>query len=251
MTDHPRVDVLGVHVSAIDIPRAVASIEEWIVSGARHYVCVTGAHGVIESQDDPRLLEIHNASGLTTPDGMPLVWAARRAGFDDTERVYGPDLVLALAEHGAERGWSVFYYGGAPGVAADFAQVLESRYPGLRAAGYYTPPFRPLNGDERREVIAQINDSGADIVLVGLSTPKQERWMAEMRPDLEAAALLGVGAAFDFHTGRARQAPPLLQRFGLEWLFRLVTEPRRLAKRYLVVVPRFLLGVARQRPTSV
>ncbi|MFT7600169.1 MAG: N-acetylglucosaminyldiphosphoundecaprenol N-acetyl-beta-D-mannosaminyltransferase [Acidimicrobiales bacterium] len=246
-----RVDVLGVKVSAINMGLAVERIARWIADGEKHYVCVSGAHGVIESQADPELLEIHNRSGLTTPDGMPLVWAGKRAGIVGMERVYGPDLVLALADRAATEQWSFFFYGGAEGVAEEFGQVLQSRYPGLRVAGSFCPPFRPLEEDEVTQITAEINESGADIVLVGLSTPKQERWMASFRPGLEAAALLGVGAAFDFHTDRVRQAPPMVQRLGLEWLFRLVAEPKRLWRRYAIVVPKFMLGIARRPPRIV
>lgn len=245
-----RVDILGVAVSAVDPECAVDLIDSWIREGTRTYVCVTGAHGVIESQHDTELLRIHNASGLTVPDGMPLVWSCRRAGLAGTARVYGPDLVLDLAQRGSEKHWSVFLYGGKDGIADQLGEVLSARFPGLRIAGTFCPPFRPLDESERGEVIRRINASGADLVLVGLSTPKQEHWMADVREDLDTPVLIGVGAAFDFHTGNARQAPTILQKAGLEWLFRALTEPRRLAKRYLHIVPRFIAGVIRQPPAK-
>ena len=246
-----RVDVAGVGVSPVNPSIAVATIEEWIRSDHRSYVCVTGAHGIVESLDDPHLRQIHNESGLTVPDGMPLVWSCRKAGFSDTSRVYGPDLVLDLGRRGAQQAWSFFLYGGKEGVADEFARFLGSSFPGLVIAGTYCPPFRALTSSEEAEVIDRINSSGADVVLVGLSTPKQERWMAEFRSRLEPAALIGVGAAFDFHTGNARQAPEVLQRVGLEWLFRAVTEPRRLAGRYVRVVPRFAWHVLRRPPAPM
>lgn len=246
-----RVDVLGVHVSAINLEIAVDTIAGWIRDRRRTYVCVTGAHGVIESQRDPILMAIHNESGLTTPDGMPLVWASRSAGVSGVDRVYGPDLTLALAERGAAEGWKAFAYGGAEGVAEAFGQTLETRHPGFEFVGSYCPPFRPLTEPERREVIDTINASGADLVFVGLSTPKQERWMGEMREHLDPPVLLGVGAAFDFHTGRTRQAPRWIQRCGLEWAFRAATEPKRLGRRYATIVPKLLIGVARRRPFIV
>ena len=243
-----RVDVLGVHVSAVNMEMAVERIASWVDERTRTYVCVTGAHGVIESQDDDDLLKIHNNAGMVTPDGMPLVWSSRRAGAHWVDRVYGPDLVLELGELGAARGWSFFYFGGDEGVAAEFGAELERRFPGVKTAGSYCPPFRPLTDAERRDIAELINASGADLVLVGLSTPKQERWMSAMRPQLEAPVLVGVGAAFDFHTGRVRQAPGWVQRSGLEWAYRLCMEPRRLWRRYSVVVPTFAAAVLKRPP---
>ncbi|MEZ5341289.1 MAG: WecB/TagA/CpsF family glycosyltransferase [Acidimicrobiales bacterium] len=244
-------DVMGVPVSAVNRPLAVERIARWIAEGERHYVCIRDAHGVIRAQTDAELMAIHHEAGMVTPDGMPIVWAGRKAGFPDVDRVYGPDLVEDLAEQAAVDGWSIFYYGGNDGVADAFATAFEQRFPGLKSAGTFCPPFRDLTADEKRDVAKMINDSGADIVLVGLSTPKQEKWMAEMRPSLTAAALLGVGAAFDFHTGSVRQAPKWIQRSGLEWLFRVGMEPKRLAKRYFVVVPRFAIGILRNRPHRI
>lgn len=248
MSREQRVDVLGVHVSAVDPPRALAAVEEWVEQRARTYVCVTGVHGVMESQHDPALREVHNRAGLTVPDGVPLVWCCRRAGLTGTQRVYGPDLMLAVLARAAEQGWSSYFYGGAEGVPELLAQRMQERFPGLRVAGTYSPPFRPLTPQESDEVARRIDASGADLVWVGLSTPKQERWMAEHRDRLQAPVLLGVGAAFDFHTGRVRQAPAWMQRNGLEWLFRLLVEPRRLWRRYLSNNPRFVAAVVRQPP---
>ncbi len=244
---YPRVDVLGVGVSAITMAEAVGEIGRWIEEGERHYVCVTGVHGVMESQRDAELRVIHNASGLTTPDGMPMVWAGRWAGAS-IERVYGPDLLLAVSEVAAGRGWTSYFYGGANGVADLLATRLEERFPGMRVVGTHSPPFRPLTPEESAEDVARINDSGADIVWVGLSTPKQERWMAAHRGQLLASALVGVGAAFDIHAGTLPQAPTWMQRSGLEWLFRLCKEPRRLWRRYLYNNPRFVLGILRRPP---
>jgi N-acetylglucosaminyldiphosphoundecaprenol N-acetyl-beta-D-mannosaminyltransferase len=250
-TTIPSVDVLGVRVSALDRPRACAEIRRWIETGAREYVCVTGVHGVMESQRDPELRAIHNASGLTVPDGMPLVWMSRRAGVADVARVYGPDLMLDVLSEAADRGWSSFFYGGKEGVPELLAQKLTERFPGLEVAGTYSPPFRALTADEDADVVRRINEAAPDLVWVGLSTPKQERWMASHRAALQAPALLGVGAAFDFHAGLLRQAPERLQRAGLEWAFRLAVEPRRLWRRYLSNNPRFLYAVSRRPPRQV
>lgn len=246
-----RVEVLGVGISLINMASALEEIIRWVDGGERNYVCVTGVHGVMESQRDPELLAIHNQSGLTTPDGMPMVWAGRWAGDSSVERVYGPDLMLALLDEAAERGWSSFFYGGAPGVPEELVARLRTRIPTLAVAGTWSPPFRPLEPSEEREVVDMINASGADLVWVGLSTPKQERWMARFRPELDAPVLLGVGAAFDFHAGRVSQAPRWMQRAGLEWLYRMIREPRRLWRRYLTNNPRFIYSVLRTRPRRV
>ena len=236
----PRVDVLGVGVSAINMDTALEMIDRWITGGVRNYVCVTGVHGVMESQRDESLRRIHNAAGLVTPDGMPLVWISRWRGFRNTTRVYGPDLMLAVCERSMATGYRHFFYGGHDGVPEKLARRLERRFPGLTVAGTYSPPFRKLTPDERKAVVQRINDTKPDIVWVGLSTPKQERWMAEHRDRLEAPVLIGVGAAFDFHAGLKRQAPRWMQRSGLEWLFRLLSEPRRLWRRYLRNNPLFV-----------
>lgn len=246
-----RVDVLGVRVSAIDLPTAVERVAGWIAAGAHHYVCVTGVHGVMESQRDPALMDIHNRSGMTTPDGMPLVWAGHRAGATTMARVYGPDLMLAVLDRSVAEGWSSFFYGGGPGTADVLAQRLRSRFPGLRIAGTYAPPFRPLTDAEDAEVVDIINASGADLVWVGLSTPKQERWMAAHVGRLSAAVLLGVGAAFDFHAGLVPQAPSWMQRNGLEWAYRLRREPGRLWRRYLRNNPAFVASIVRRPPRLV
>ncbi len=242
----PRANILGVGVSSLDMPAAVSTIEHWILSGERHYVCVTSVHGVIESQYDESLRCIHNNAGMVTPDGMPLVWVSRMMGFQGVDRVYGPDLMLAVCERSQQCGFSHFFYGGGPGVSQRLIASLTKRYPLLRIAGSYSPPFRPLTPDEDRYVVEQINSSGADIVWVGLSTPKQEKWMAAHAGKLNAAVMVGVGAAFDFNAGLKKQAPRWMRRSGLEWTFRLATEPRRLWVRYLKSNPIFLALISMQ-----
>lgn len=242
-----RVNVLGVGVSPVNMAEAVATMEAWIEGREKHYVCVTGVHGVIESQRDSRLREIHNKSGMTVPDGMPLVWLSRSAGHRNVSRVYGPDLMLAFCEASARHGHRHFLYGGEEGVADALGKRLEERFPSLVIAGTYCPPFRQLTAEEDADIVALINASRSDVVWVGLSTPKQERWMAEHRDALDAPVLVGVGAAFDFHTGRKKQAPAWMQRSGLEWLFRLLQEPRRLGRRYLINNPTFVSLLAMQR----
>jgi N-acetylglucosaminyldiphosphoundecaprenol N-acetyl-beta-D-mannosaminyltransferase len=242
------VEVLGVGISAIDMQMALTEIERWIDEGEQHYVCVTGVHGVMESQHDLDLRRIHNQSGLTTPDGMPMVWAGRWAGASHVERVYGPDLMLELCAQAVERGWTSFFYGAREGVADRLAERLAGRFPGLKVKGTYSPPFRPLTEEEDRRVVNLINEADPDLLWVGLSTPKQERWMAAHMGQVRSPVLLGVGAAFDIHAGTLPQAPRWMQRSGLEWSYRLLREPRRLWRRYLRNNPRFLLEMARRPP---
>ena len=238
--------MLGVNVSAITLEDAVAEIESWIAARMQNYVCITGAHGVIASRDDRDLREIHNEAGLVTPDGMPLVWMSRALGYKRTSRVYGPDLMRRLSEVAARRGYRQFYYGGAENVAERLANSLARVYPGLQVAGHYCPPFRALTAEEDEAVVDTINAARPDIVWVGLSTPKQEYWMASHMGRIEAPVMIGVGAAFDFLAGLKPQAPAWMQRRGLEWSYRLWTEPRRLWRRYLSIVPRFLVLAAWQ-----
>jgi N-acetylglucosaminyldiphosphoundecaprenol N-acetyl-beta-D-mannosaminyltransferase len=236
----PRVNVLGVGISAINLQQAVGEIERWVTVGSRTYVNVCTVHTVMECQNDPRLRTIVNRSGLSTPDGMPLVWLNRLHGFQEASRVYGPDLMLALCARSAATGHRHFFYGGAPGVADLLVEKLRARFPGLRVAGTHSPPMRPADSQEDAAVLEMINRSSADVVWIGLGTPKQDFWVARHRPMLSAAGLIAVGAAFDFHAGLLRQAPGWMQRSGLEWLFRLLQEPRRLAFRYLVYNPLFI-----------
>lgn len=242
----PRLNVLGVGVSVIDMPAAVATIESWIASGATRYVCVTGVHGIMESIDDAELRDILDHAGLVTPDGMPLVWLGWWHGHHEMDRVYGPDLVLSMCARSVAKGYRHFFFGGAQGVADELAGRLRARFPGLVVAGTFTPPFRSMTDGEEDDLARQIAAAAPDILWVGLSTPKQERWMAAHASRLNVPAMIGVGAAFDFHSGRKRQAPRVLQRAGLEWLFRLASEPRRLWRRYLINNPRFVWHVLRQ-----
>lgn len=241
-----RVNTLGVAVSAVDMAQAMSVMDDWIARGDRQYVCVTGAHGVIESQSDVALREIHNRAGLVVPDGMPLVWVARSRGHRHVRRVPGPDLMPSFCRHSVEKGYRHFFYGGKEGVPERLEANLTRRFPGLRVVGTYSPPFRPMTPEEDDEIVRRINESGADIVWVGLSTPKQERWMASHRSRLTAPVLLGVGAAFDFNAGLKEKAPVWMQQAGLEWSFRLATEPKRLWRRYLRVVPSFILLIGLQ-----
>jgi N-acetylglucosaminyldiphosphoundecaprenol N-acetyl-beta-D-mannosaminyltransferase len=229
---HERVDIMGVRVSAINMDDALAAIGEWIENRDPHYVCVTPLHAIIDANEQPELKEIFNASGMTTPDGMAIVWTLKARGFPNVARVYGPDLMKAVFERSEHAGWRHFLYGGAEGVADELAAALTRAYPRAQIVGTYTPPFRPLTPAEDADVCQRMTSSGADVIWVGISTPKQERWMVEHVHRVGAPVLIGVGAAFDFLSGRKKQAPRWVQRSGFEWLFRLATEPRRLWRRY-------------------
>jgi N-acetylglucosaminyldiphosphoundecaprenol N-acetyl-beta-D-mannosaminyltransferase len=235
-----RANILGIGVSAIDYDLAATEMERWARQNSPHYVCVATVNALVQGQNDQEFRRIHNAAGLVTPDGMPLVWLSRLMGFRQVQRVYGPDLLLHVCRRSAGN-LRHYFYGGRPGVADLLARNLGAQCPGLLVAGTGAPPvypgttrYRPLTSEEESALIETINNSGADIVWVGLGTPYQERWMAEHVRKLRAPVLVGVGAAFDFHTGLVRQAPHWMQRAGLEWLFRLIMEPRRLWRRYLI-----------------
>ena len=240
MTQPPRFNVLGVGVHALTLDQACALAIDAALGRRRGYVCVTGVHGVSEAQSDPALRRILNTAFLNTADGMPLVWLGRRHGFRTMTRVYGPDLMLAVCDRGRASGLTHYFYGGVPGVAEELRVRLTARFPGLRVVGAGTPPFRPLTADEAAALQTEVARARPDVLWVGLSTPKQERFMAAHAAALDAGLLVGVGAAFDFHSGRVPQAPRWIQRSGGEWLYRLVREPRRLGPRYLKNHPRFL-----------
>lgn len=242
-----RVNVLGVGVSPINMRMALDRLGEWIARGDRQYVSVCNVHSVMECHRDARLRQIVNHAGMTTPDGMPLVWLARLSGQPQVSRVYGPDLMLAEMDSSLKTGHRHFFYGGRPGVADRLATTMRQRFPGVRIVGTFTPPLATAEELCNPPTASAINEARPDIVWVGISSPKQEFWMACMRPLLQAPVLVGVGAAFDFHTGTVSQAPRWMQRAGLEWLFRLLTEPRRLWRRYLVDNPWFLFELSRQK----
>ena len=237
-----RYNVLGVGVSALTLAQARDLIVGVRGQLHRDYVCLGTAAGLTTARADPALRKIFNKSWLTTPDGMPLVWLGPRG----VERVYGPDLMLAVCDAGRASGLTHYFFGGAPGVAGELKQKLSARFPGLAVVGTFTPPFRPLDANELATLRADIARTRPDVIWVGLGTPKQEYFMAAHGPSLDAGVLIGVGAAFDFHSGRARQAPRWIQRSGFEWLFRLCTEPRRLGPRYLITTPLFALRVLAQ-----
>lgn len=243
---HAHADVLGVEVSAINLQWAVEMANQWIAKKNHGYICVTGVHGVMEAQSDPAFRRILNHAFLNTPDGMPLTWIGHFQGFQEMNRVYGPDFMTAMCRLSVERGYRNFLYGGKPGAAKLLGETLQKKFPGLQIVGTYTPPFRDLTPEEEQQFLVQVHKSKPDILWVGLSTPKQERFMAQYLDRLQVPLLVGVGAAFDYLTGRIRDCPEWMKRAGMQWLHRLMQDPRRLWKRYLRNNPAFLWHIAWQ-----
>jgi N-acetylglucosaminyldiphosphoundecaprenol N-acetyl-beta-D-mannosaminyltransferase len=243
----PTTSVLGVPLALTDYERTMDWMDATVQTQQKGYICVAATHTVVACQDDPELAAAVHGASLVVPDGQPVVWAMNALGHDLSSRVYGPDLMARYCERSALTGARMFLYGGRnQGALVQLALNLRRRYPGVQIVGGYSPPFRPLSDEEREAVVAEINHARPDVVWVGIGVPKQEKWMAEMQERLDAPVLVGVGAAFDFHAGLVPQAPSWMQSAGLEWLYRLLQEPRRLWKRYLTYNPRFVFGFARQ-----
>ena len=238
-------DILGMRVDRTSYAEASHTIIGWAREGASRYVCVATVNNVMEAWDSAAFRSAMNSADMVTPDGMPLVWGLRRLGHPGATRVYGPDLTPIVLKAAEEQGIPIGFYGSTPAVLDRIGAVIRERWPQLKVPYCYSPPFRPLTPQEDAEVVRAINDSGARIIFIGLNTPKQDYWMAEHRGRV-SAVLLGVGAAFDFLAGTKAQAPRWVMSIGMEWFFRLVTEPRRLWKRYLKHNPRFVLLFALQ-----
>ena len=240
-------EVLGTEVAVIDYEGALARIDELVARDERGFVCAVSAHGLVAAADDPELSIALSSADMCLPDGMPVVWALRRLGERIDDRVYGPTLMERCCERLAARGGRIWLCGGHDEEAhAALRAELERRYPGLVIAGGWVPPFRLLEETELEELAGRIDADRPDVVWVGISTPRQEKLMARIRPRLYAPVMISVGAAFDFIAGRVSQAPPWMQDRGLEWLYRATREPRRLGPRYARVNPRFAAGVMRQ-----
>jgi N-acetylglucosaminyldiphosphoundecaprenol N-acetyl-beta-D-mannosaminyltransferase len=241
------VAVTGARLALIDYERTLDWIDAMVAAGERGYICVCNVHTVTAAHEDPELRDALESSSFNVPDGQPLVWALGALGYRLSGRVYGPELMARACARAASATTRFYLYGGRnQGALVQLALNLRRRYPGINIVGGYAPPHRPLTAEEEDAVAEEINRSRADVVWVGIGVPKQEKWMARMRQRLDAPVLVGVGAAFDFHAGLVPQAPPVLQRVGLEWFYRLVHEPRRLWKRYLRYNPRFVYASARQ-----
>ncbi len=240
-----RYRILGLPVSVLDMPRAIATIDAAIADRRGGYICVRDAHGVMAAQKDRHLMDIHEDAFLVVPDGMPLVWFGRLYG-NEISRVCGPDLMLELCRHGAGRSHRHYFFGGTEDSLAKLKPVLEKKFPGLNMVGLESPPFKPISTEADPDAVARIKAADPDIVWVGLGSPKQEYWMRANAPLLPNAILIGVGAAFNFHAGTVKRAPLWMQRSGLEWLFRLLQEPQRTWRRYLVLAPQFLVLSCRE-----
>jgi len=243
----PEAPVLGVPLALIDYERTMEWMDAMVRSGKRGYVVAAAVHCVMVCQEDEEMREAVLGASLTVPDGQPLKWALNALGHDLSDRVYGPELMARYFERSAATGVRMYLYGGRnQGALVQLARNLRLRHPGIQIVGGYSPPFRALPADAEPEVAREINHSGADVVWVGIGVPKQEKWMAHMRDKLVSPLLVGVGAAFDFHADLVPQAPNWMQTLGLEWLYRLVQEPRRLWRRYLRYNPRFVFGFLKQ-----
>jgi N-acetylglucosaminyldiphosphoundecaprenol N-acetyl-beta-D-mannosaminyltransferase len=243
----PTVSIVGIPLALTDYAAMVELIDAYVASRRRGYACVCNVYTVMVAEEDPEVRAALFGSSVNVPDGQPLVWAINLLGHPLHERVYGPELMSRACARAAKTGQRLYLYGGRnQGALVQLSLNLRRMHPGIQIVGGYSPPHRPLTAEERESVIEEMNRSRADVVWVGIGAPKQEKWMAEMRPHLQAPMLLGVGAAFDFHAGLVPQAPPRLQNAGLEWAFRLTQEPQRLWRRYLRYNPRFMAAFARQ-----
>jgi N-acetylglucosaminyldiphosphoundecaprenol N-acetyl-beta-D-mannosaminyltransferase len=243
----PAVEVLGVQLALTDYAEMLDWIDAMVTRGRRGYLCACNVHTVMASSEDSELKAALEAATINVPDGQPLVWAINALGHALPGRVYGPELMSRACERAVDNGHRFYLYGGRnQGALVQLALNLRRRFPGVRIVGGYSPPHRPLTDEEEAAVIEEINHSRADVVWAGIGVPKQEKWMARMRPQLSAPVLIGVGAAFDFHAGLVPQAPSWIQESGLEWAYRLAQEPRRLWRRYLRYNPKFVAAFAAQ-----
>jgi len=244
--DNDKLEILGVGIDPIAMDEALQKLDDMILERKQNYVCVCSNHGIMESQKDDRLREIINSSQMATPDGMSIVWTCKLFGHSQVNRVCGTELMLAFSELSAKKGYTQFYYGGAEGVPEKLAENLCKKYPGLKVVGTYSPPFRPLTKEEDDAIVEMINELNPDVIWVGLGLPKQEFWINDHLGRINSPVMIGVGAAFDFISGKVKRAPEWMQRSGLEWLYRLSQEPKRLWKRNLYH-PIFLYKVFLQR----
>ena len=240
LTKDERYDVLGVRVSATNLDLASETISAWIKNKEKQYVCVAPVSTIVECQHDDAYRKIVNDAGMVTPDGMPVVWLGKMQRVPDLERTYGPDLLLKLCGLSKEREHRHYFYGGNPQSNDRLIKVLKRRFPGIHIAGTYVPRVLKIKEKETADVIQAINQAKPDILWVGLGSPKQDQWMVDHRDELDVPVIIGVGAAFDFVSGMKKQAPRWMQKAGLEWFFRLCSEPKRLWKRYLVGNTQFL-----------
>jgi N-acetylglucosaminyldiphosphoundecaprenol N-acetyl-beta-D-mannosaminyltransferase len=245
-TAQPRANVLGIQIDPLDMTAAVSRIASALAARRKGYICVAGVHGIMEAQRDPEVRKAYAEALMTVPDGMPTVWVGRWQGFKRMQRVTGPDLMLEIFRRGQFADYSHFFYGGKPGIADELSTILSRRFPMARIVGTYTPPFRELTGAEERSLISTVRSLRPSIIWVGISTPRQEMFMRKYLPLLDTSLMFGVGAAFDFHTGRIKDCADWIKRAGLQWLHRLIQDPRHLMWRYLRNNPEFIWRIALQ-----
>jgi len=229
-----RIDICGVPVSAINLGAACEILDGWIKERKKSYVCVAPVSTIVDSHSDAEYRKVINGADMITPDGMPLVWVGKLKGYKEIGRTYGPDLMLALCGKGQEKGYKHYLYGGTENTCSLLKNVLKSKFPNIDVVGEYAPPLIPQYAQEDKGVVDEINRLSPDVLWVGLGSPKQDYWMRHHRSKLNVPVMVGVGAAFDFIAGTKKQAPIWMRKSGLEWLFRLCIEPRRLWRRYLI-----------------
>lgn len=245
-TQGPKATVLDVRIDAVDMEQAIDRIARELDSDRKGYVCLAGVHGVMEAHRSAELAAIFAGAALVAPDGMPTVWVGHHQGHKAMRRVAGPDLMLEVMQRPEFEGRTHFLCGGKEGVARELQDSLRQRFPQVKIVGIFTPPFGPMSAAQELEFLQQVNALQPDVVWVGISTPKQERFMAQYLPLLETRLMFGVGAAFDFHTGRIADCAEWIKRCGLQWLDRLLQDPKHLWKRYMLNIPAFLYAIALQ-----
>lgn len=238
------VDILGVNIAETNLEKACQKISDWVDNKEKTYICIAPASTIVDCQENESYKKVVNGAGMTTPDGMPIVWIGKAKGAD-IERTYGPDLLQAMSELSQDKGYKHYFYGGTKKSIELFVARMKEMYPRMNIVGAIAPPFRKINEIESDEILAQINGLKPDILWVGLGSPKQDFWMYNHRDKLDVSVIVGVGAAFDFLAGIKKQAPKWMQRSGLEWLFRLCSEPNRLWRRYLIGNSKFIFYLLR------
>lgn len=237
--------VLDTWIDALAWDDAMRQIMTWGAARESRYICICNVHSVVTASRDPEFKRAVNNADMATSDGAPIAWALRKLGFPAQERINGPDLMWRYLREAERAGQTVFFYGSTRDTLVKLRASIAREFPGLKVAGTCSPPFRELSALEDEDEVEKINRSGANVVFVGLGCPKQEKWMAAHRGRINAL-MIGVGAAFDYHSGTVKRAPLWWQHNGLEWLYRLVSDPKRLMKRYMVTNTLFILGFSRQ-----
>lgn len=240
-----RIPVLGAFIDALSWENAIAKIVAWGAAHESRYICICNVHSVVETTLDRELQLVVNDADMATPDGAPIAWALRQMGFPSQERINGPDLMWRYLSEAERLGQTVFFYGSTEATLSKLCDSVTSGFPRLNVAGVLSPPYRRLSPMEDESDVRTINSSGANVLFVGLGCPMQEKWMAAHRGRINAL-MIGVGAAFDYHSGTIRRAPSWMQHYGCEWLYRLASEPRRLYKRYLICNTLFIIGISKQ-----